>query len=113
MSGAAGWPSPADVDLGSRQSPARPRVAQSQMRRLRAPCSDERPPDVPQARVDRATAGDMQMVIHGLHGIFWALDMLVLQEAADEIASEADRRNGIANLIVAGQQLAEQIKGRF
>lgn len=53
------------------------------------------------------------MAIHGLHGIFRALDMLVAREAADEIANESERRNGIANLIVAGVELAEQIKERF
>ena len=39
--------------------------------------------------------------------------MLVVQEAAHEVSSEEERTNGIANLIVAGLQLSEQIKGRF
>jgi hypothetical protein len=53
------------------------------------------------------------MTIHALHGILWALDMLVVNRAADKIAVDADRIEGINGLILAGEQLAEDVAGRF
>jgi len=56
---------------------------------------------------------DLQEAIHGLYGIFWALNMLVVQKAADEITLKEYRENGIASLITAGECLAEQLTERF
>jgi len=53
------------------------------------------------------------MTIHALHGILWALDMLVVNRAADGIAQDADRIEGINGLILAGEQLAEKMSERF
>jgi hypothetical protein len=39
--------------------------------------------------------------------------MLVSQGVADKVAHERDRRNGIANLIVAGERLCEDMAERF
>ncbi len=66
-----------------------------------------------QVLVNRATQGDLEMAAYGMSGIFWALNMLVVQGAADDIAREHDLRNGIANLIIAGQELSNEITGRF
>lgn len=63
--------------------------------------------------VEYATEGDVRMAVQGLKGIFWALNMLVIHRVADGVASEDDRENGIANLIVAGEKLADEISGRF
>jgi hypothetical protein len=57
--------------------------------------------------------GDLELTVHALHGIFWALDMLVNQRVADKVAHEGDRRNGIANLIVAGERLCDDMTERF
>ena len=67
----------------------------------------------PRVLIDKPDLGDLQMTIHGLHGIFWALDMLYVQGAADEIVKREERNSGIANLIVAGQQLAREVAARF
>jgi hypothetical protein len=56
---------------------------------------------------------DVREAVIGLQGIFWALNMLVIHGAADEVASEDDRKNGIARLITAGEQLADEISSRF
>jgi hypothetical protein len=55
----------------------------------------------------------MQTAIIGLQGIFWALNMLVVNHAADRIARESDRNDGIAALITAGETLADEISNRF
>jgi hypothetical protein len=64
-------------------------------------------------QVERPDRGDLELTVHALHGIFWALDMLVNQRVADKVALEIDRRNGIANLIVAGERLCEDMTERF
>ena len=51
--------------------------------------------------------------LHLLPSIFWALDMLVNQPVADKVAHEGDRRNGIANLVVAGERLCDDMAERF
>jgi hypothetical protein len=53
------------------------------------------------------------MTIHALRGIFLALNMLVVHHAADEIAHENDLNNGISALILAGEQLADEMAERF
>jgi hypothetical protein len=63
--------------------------------------------------VERPERADLQATIHALHGILWALDMLVVNQAADGIANETDRAEGIAGLIWAGEQLAEEMAERF
>jgi hypothetical protein len=65
------------------------------------------------ARVKRPEQGDLEMTIHALGGIFWALNMLVVHHAADAIAHERDLRNGIDALILAGKQLADDMAERF
>ena len=55
----------------------------------------------------------MEMAIHGLHGVFWALNVLVINNGADAVVSEFERRNGIANLITAGRELARAISDEF
>jgi hypothetical protein len=47
------------------------------------------------ARVKRPERGNLEATIHALGGIFWALNMLVVHHAADDIAHEEDRLNGI------------------
>ena len=63
--------------------------------------------------VERPERGDLQATIHALHGIFWALNMLVVHHAADDIAHENDLHNGISALILAGEQLADEMTERF
>jgi hypothetical protein len=65
------------------------------------------------AHVKRPDHGDLELTIHALHGIFWALEMLVNHRAADKVTHESNRRNGIANLIIAGNLLADEIVERF
>jgi hypothetical protein len=48
-----------------------------------------------------------------LEGIFWALNMLVIHKVADDVAHEEDRRDGIEQLIMAGEQLAGEVSKRF
>jgi hypothetical protein len=66
-----------------------------------------------QVQVERPDRGDLELTVHALHGIFWALDMLVNQRVADKVACEVHRRNGIANLIVAGERLCDDMTERF
>jgi hypothetical protein len=65
------------------------------------------------ASVKRPGQGDLEMTIHALRGIFWALNMLVVRHAADDIAHEEDLHNGISALILAGEQLANETAERF
>ena len=65
------------------------------------------------ASVKRPGPEDLQMTIHALRGIFWALNMLVVHHAADEIAHENDLNNGISALILTGEQLADEMAERF
>jgi hypothetical protein len=65
------------------------------------------------ARVKRPERGDLEATIHALGGIFWALNMLVVHHAADDIAHDEDRLNGIDALILAGNQLASETAERF
>lgn len=63
--------------------------------------------------IEEPTCGDLQMAILALGGIFWALDMLVVQGAANEICKRDERENGIASLIMAGERLAKEVARRF
>ena len=65
------------------------------------------------ARVKHPEREDLEGTIHALGGIFWALSMLVVHHAADEIAHEEDRLNGIDALILAGKKLADDTAERF
>lgn len=58
-----------------------------------------------------ATESEVQLALLGLRGIFWALDLLVVQHAADALVD--DHEDGIENLIVAGKVLADEISRRF
>ena len=69
--------------------------------------------DTDSSRTNSPDQGELQMTMHGLHGIFWALNMLVVHHAADDIAHERDRVDGIEGLIVAGKRLTEEVVGRF
>jgi hypothetical protein len=60
-----------------------------------------------QVQVARPDRGALELTVHALHGIFRAMDMLGNQRVADKVAHEGDRRNGIANLIVAGERLCD------
>ena len=60
-----------------------------------------------------ATTGDMEPAIHGLKGIFWTLNLLVVQDIAKEFTGENERRNAIAELIVAGGIITEDLSERF
>jgi hypothetical protein len=55
----------------------------------------------------------MQMAIHGLNGIFWALNVLVVNNGADCVVSDVERKNGVACLITAGRELARAISDDF
>jgi hypothetical protein len=66
-----------------------------------------------EARALLCDPGDMETTIHGLRGIFWALNMLVVHHVADDVAHKTDLRTGIDALIVAGQTLANEISNRF
>jgi hypothetical protein len=65
------------------------------------------------ASVRRLGQGDLELTILGLRGIFWALNMLVVHNAADDIAHKGDLDNGISNLIIAGELLATETAERF
>jgi len=67
----------------------------------------------PKARVDRPDEGDLETTIHALHGIFWALNMLVIHQVADKVAHGPDLRDGIDHLILAGQLITDQVSERF
>ena len=60
-----------------------------------------------------ASKGDMELTIHGLGGIFWALNQFVVHHVADDVAREKDLRGGIDALILAGLLLTEEVKRRF
>ena len=62
--------------------------------------------------VKRPTGPDLETTVHALHSIFWALNMLVIH-AADDIAHEGDRINGIDQLILAGQLITKDMADRF
>ena len=98
-----------DLDGYLEDSPnlAWPRIIKNVIRDLEASSR----PSV--ARTNYATESDARTAILGLEGIFWALDMLVIHEVADEIAAKDDRRDGVAGLIVAGELLAREISERF
>ena len=55
----------------------------------------------------------MEMAIHGLRGIFWALNVLVINNGADCVVSEQERKNGVAGLITAGRELSRAISDDF
>ena len=54
----------------------------------------------------------MQSVIHGMEGIFWALNVLT-DTSVDILRSDQARKNGKAYLIMAGEQLAEAVADQF
>ena len=56
---------------------------------------------------------DMELAIHGLDGIFWALNMLVIHQVAEKVAHGPALRDGIDHLILAGQLNTDQISERF
>ena len=64
------------------------------------------------ASVDRPSRGDLQLAIQGLNGIFWALNMFVVNGVAYDVAHEQDLKNGIDQLIVAGQQITDDLTER-
>lgn len=66
-----------------------------------------------QVKVEFANEGDARGAILGLRGIFWALNLIVIHNAADGLSSAEDRENGVADLITAGRKLADEISGRF
>jgi Pyruvate/2-oxoacid:ferredoxin oxidoreductase gamma subunit len=74
--------------------------------------SENTTPERSKITVDRAAEDDLSLAVHAMQGIFWALDMLVVNHAADGIAFEEKRKNGIAGLIIAGELLAEEIGNR-
>jgi hypothetical protein len=65
------------------------------------------------ANVKHPELGDLETTVIALHGIFWALHMLVVHHAADDIAHENDLHNGIDALILAGERLAAETAERF
>ena len=67
----------------------------------------------PKAEVDRSSKGYLRQSVHALHGIFWALDMLVVHRVADEVAHDEDLRNGIDQLILAGEMMTKDLGDRF
>ena len=67
----------------------------------------------PNVHVDRPDADDLGCAVLALHGIFWALNMLVIHRVADDVAHEPDARDGIDQLIMAGQLITEPISERL
>jgi hypothetical protein len=70
-------------------------------------------PNRPQAQVDRPDEGDLEMAIHGLNGIFWALNMLAVQDVGHLTATKSDIRTAVADLIVAGGIITNGMSDRF
>ena len=48
----------------------------------------------------------------GLKNVFWALNVLVINNGADVVVSEFERENSIANLTTAGRELARAVSER-
>ena len=71
------------------------------------------PTDLSRASVKRPDLGDLQMTVHALHGIFWAMNMIVGHKAADGIAPERQLAEGVDGLILAGRLLTEEVIERF
>ena len=69
--------------------------------------------DLSRASVAHPDVGDLQMTVHALHGIFWALNMIVGHKAADGIAPERQLAEGVDGLILAGRLLTEEVIERF
>jgi len=65
------------------------------------------------AHVEKPDEGDLQMVIHGLSGIFWVLDQLVVDNVLGDVADKRELENAVAGLIIVGGILTEQLKERF
>ena len=63
--------------------------------------------------VARPDLGNLQMTMHALHGIFWALNTIVGHHAADGIAPKVQFAEGVEGLILAGQLLTEELIERF
>ena len=58
--------------------------------------------------------GEMKYAIHGLQGIFWALQMFHSQRLCDDLVGVDDMaiRNRIDQLIMAGAQITEDLQRR-
>ena len=61
---------------------------------------------------DDALEYKKERAIHGLRGIFWALNVLT-DRSVDILRSDQARANGIAYLIVAGETLTNEIADQF
>jgi hypothetical protein len=70
-------------------------------------------PERPQAGGDKPDIYDLQEVLLGLQGIFWALAMLRDRHVADLVEDTTELDSGIANLIQAGECLTQQVTRRF
>ena len=55
----------------------------------------------------------MESAIHGMNGIFLGAQCAGGSKAAHDLVSARDRENGIASLIVAGEQLAQTTADQF
>jgi hypothetical protein len=62
--------------------------------------------------IDKEVQVDMETATHGLIGIFWALNVLVVQKPTDD-PFERSYHNGVASLIVAGETLTKAIADQF
>ena len=76
-------------------------------------CATHTPASSSRATVERPSKGDLEMTVHALHGIFWALNMIVGHKAADGIAPERQLAEGVDGLILAGRMLTEEVIERF
>jgi hypothetical protein len=66
-----------------------------------------------QGLVDCPDEGDYQQTILGLRGVLSALSMLIRWRVADGAMSQEYIERCIDELIVAGEQLADEVAGRF
>jgi hypothetical protein len=55
---------------------------------------------------------DMEMTLHGLKGIFWALNVLT-DGGVETGRSDEEREGCIVGLIVAGKMLTDEFSRRF
>jgi hypothetical protein len=75
--------------------------------------SENTTPERSMVEVERADEDDLSLAVHAMEGIFWALDMLVVNRTADGISFEENRKTGIGGLILAGKLLAEEVTRRY
>lgn len=59
------------------------------------------------------TETDLQGAVNALHGIFWALEMLVVHKVADDIAHKDARDSAVDELIIAGELITDELSARF